>query len=86
MTPEENARLEAEDFAERILWPDGPVCPYCGERERVVPETDGAESRLRYECPACEGHSGYFRQPRKSGEATDHQGPPRRPILPRYVS
>lgn len=29
---DENAAL---DFVESHLWPDGPVCPFCGERKRV---------------------------------------------------
>ena len=26
--------LKAADYLESIRWPDGPVCPHCGESER----------------------------------------------------
>lgn len=46
----------------RLEWPDGPVCPYCGERERVSPEIDGSFVRVRYACVACGRHHGYIRR------------------------
>lgn len=54
---------DSEGFVNRIRWPDGPVCPYCGERERMIPEDRLAGGRVRYECVACERHRGYFRRP-----------------------
>ena len=40
-------------FVEAHLWPDGPVCPHCGERERIG-ELKGKTTRagLR-KCYAC---------------------------------
>jgi transposase-like protein len=48
---DENAAL---DFVESHLWPDGPVCPFCGERKRVG-DLKGKTTRagLR-KCYACQ--------------------------------
>lgn len=86
-TPPE--RPAGRGVAERIRWPDGPVCPYCGERERMTPESRGGAGWVRYECVACARHRGYFRLPGESGrsgpdEGSDDGGSPHRPVLPRF--
>lgn len=43
---EEAARL----YLESRLWPDGPVCPFCGKQERVYSYSE----RGYYRCEACE--------------------------------
>lgn len=68
-------------LAERIRWPDGPVCPYCGERERMVP--DPSRGQVRYECVACGMHRGHIRRPGAPDEAPDG-APARRPVVPRF--
>lgn len=80
-TDEERAAEDPRQLAERIRWPDGPVCPYCGERERVIPEPAGG--RLRYECPACRIHYGHFRRPGAPEEAAEGS-PRRRTVAPRF--
>ena len=34
--------IEAATYLESIRWPDGPVCPHCGESERK-PKTEKRE-------------------------------------------
>jgi transposase-like zinc ribbon protein len=51
----------ARELGERVHWPDGLICPWCGARERVVPEVGDNGPRLRYECSACGSHGGYLR-------------------------
>lgn len=53
---------KAYDQLAMLDWPDGPVCPYCGQRERVSPEIDGAYVRVRYACLSCGLHHGYIRR------------------------
>jgi transposase-like protein len=36
-----------------VLWPDGPVCPRCGERERVAKLQGAAYRPGLYHCKAC---------------------------------
>lgn len=69
----------ALDRLSRLEWPDGPVCPYCGTRERVTPELDDELVRVRYECLGCGRHHGYIRRRRAD---PDHPST-RRPVLPR---
>lgn len=75
------SRTDPARLAERIRWPDGPVCPYCGERERVAP--DSSRDRLRYECVACGRHHGHIRRPGAPNQAPDG-APARRPVAPRF--
>ena len=49
------------ELLERVHWPDGPICPWCGARERVVPIVEDEQPRLKYECTSCGAHSGYLR-------------------------
>jgi transposase-like protein len=55
------AHIRAREMSERVHWPDGLLCPWCGARERVVPEIGLSGPRLRYECTACGAHGGYLR-------------------------
>lgn len=73
--------LDPHGFVERIRWPDGPVCPYCGERERLA--ADRLSGEVRYECPSCERHRGTIRRP-GSGDVPE-DATPRRDIVPRFV-
>lgn len=43
----------AYDFVESILWPNGPVCPHCGSKERIG-KMNGKTTRIgAYKCYAC---------------------------------
>lgn len=80
---EEAARREVEQLEEKVRWPDGPVCPYCGERERMVAEFSEGRGKLRYECSACQLHRGYIRRP-GTREGPPKGGNARRTIVPRF--
>jgi transposase-like protein len=45
-------RLEAAKYLESLRWPDGPVCPHCGESEKR-PYPLKSETRRLYKCAAC---------------------------------
>ena len=70
----------AERRLERIHWPDGPVCPYCGQRERFAPERDGT---IRYECVSCGAHRGHIRDLSAPAAETEYDVARRR-IVPRF--
>src|SRR5436189_2398301 len=42
----------AADYLESIRWPDGPVCPHCGESERK-PYLLKSKTRKLWKCAAC---------------------------------
>jgi len=43
----------AYDFIEGILWPNGPICPHCGSRERIS-KMGGKSTRIGlYKCYIC---------------------------------
>ena len=44
--------LAAADYLESIRWPDGPVCPHCGESERK-PYRLKSKTRKLWKCAAC---------------------------------
>lgn len=44
--------IEAATYLESIRWPDGPVCPHCGEGERR-PYPLKSETRKLYKCAGC---------------------------------
>lgn len=44
--------LKAAEYLEGIRWPDGPVCPHCGESERKPYRLKGQTRRL-WKCAAC---------------------------------
>ena len=44
--------LMAAEYLESIRWPDGPVCPHCGESERR-PYPLKSKTRRLYKCAAC---------------------------------
>lgn len=44
----------AAEFLERIRWPDGPVCPHCGQDERTPYRLNSNTTKRRlWKCPAC---------------------------------
>lgn len=44
----------ATEYLERVRWPDGPVCPHCGERERPPYRLHGKSAGRRlWKCRAC---------------------------------
>lgn len=47
----------AREILERIRWPDGPICPHCGnlDRERIVKGKGSAHRPGLYYCAACNG-------------------------------
>jgi len=44
--------IEAATYLESIRWPNGPVCPHCGESERK-PYPLKSNTRKLYKCAAC---------------------------------
>lgn len=44
--------IEAATYLESIRWPNGPVCPHCGESEKR-PYPLKSETRKLYKCAAC---------------------------------
>jgi transposase-like protein len=45
---------EAREFIESILWPNGPVCPHCGNTEAYKIEAKSAKTQVGlYKCKAC---------------------------------
>jgi transposase-like protein len=44
--------MEAATYLESIRWPNGPVCPHCGESERK-PYPLKSKTRKLYKCAAC---------------------------------
>jgi transposase-like protein len=45
-------QLAAADYLESVRWPDGPVCPHCGESERK-PYRLKSQTRRLWKCAAC---------------------------------
>ena len=43
-------------YLEAQRWPDGPVCPHCGERERVTRLQGKSHRAGLYQCNNCKGH------------------------------
>lgn len=44
----------AAEFLEGIRWPDGPVCPHCGQDERPPYRLNSKATKRRlWKCPAC---------------------------------
>ncbi len=44
--------LKAAEYLESIRWPNGPVCPHCGEAERKPYKLPHKTRRL-WKCAAC---------------------------------
>src|SRR5712692_5778578 len=44
--------LAAADYLESLRWPNGPVCPHCGESERK-PYALKSKTRKLWKCAAC---------------------------------
>ena len=53
--------MQLQELSERIRLPDGLICPWCGERERLTPVFARGLARLRYECTSCGEHAGFIR-------------------------
>src|SRR6266540_282024 len=45
-------KVAAAEYLESIRWPDGPVCPHCGESERKAYRLAKSHRRL-WKCAAC---------------------------------
>ncbi len=50
----------AREYFERLRWPDGPVCPHCGniDAARIYKVTPNPERKIRaglYKCAECQG-------------------------------
>jgi transposase-like protein len=45
-------RLAAAEYLESVRWPNGPICPHCGESERK-PYPLKSTTRKLYKCAAC---------------------------------
>src|ERR671918_161015 len=46
------SRLAAADYLESLRWPNGPVCPHCGESDRK-PYALKSKTRKLWKCAAC---------------------------------
>jgi transposase-like protein len=44
---------KAAEYLESIRWPDGPVCPHCGESERKAYRLKTKTGRRLWKCAAC---------------------------------
>ncbi|MDD5556551.1 MAG: IS1595 family transposase [bacterium] len=44
---------EAREYVESIRWPQGPVCPHCGDKKRAYPLKGKATRSGVYKCGAC---------------------------------
>jgi hypothetical protein len=55
-----NDEAAAFAFVESNLWPDGPVCPHCGNADRArIRKLEGKVTRLGlYNCNECKGQFG----------------------------
>ena len=52
-TPHLQNEEAAYAFVEAIIWPDGPVCPHCGSKERIG-KMGGKATRIGlYKCYVC---------------------------------
>jgi transposase-like protein len=45
---------EARKLLEASRWPNGPICPYCGQKETVRPVKGSAMGPGWYYCPECQ--------------------------------
>src|SRR6266540_7191628 len=43
----------AAEYLESLRWPDGPVCPHCGESERKAYRLKTKTARRLWKCAAC---------------------------------
>ncbi|HEY3296226.1 MAG TPA: IS1595 family transposase [bacterium] len=44
---------EARQHIENLYWPDGPVCPHCGNKDKIYTLTGKAHREGLYKCAAC---------------------------------
>ena len=45
--------LKAAEYLESIRWPNGPVCPHCGEAEKRHYKLKDSKTRRLWKCAAC---------------------------------
>jgi transposase-like protein len=45
--------IAAADYLESIRWPDGPICPHCGESERRPYPLKNSKTRKLWKCAGC---------------------------------
>lgn len=45
--------IAAHAKLESIVWPNGPVCPHCGGRERIIKIGGAAALKSRHHCYSC---------------------------------
>lgn len=55
LSPHLRSPEAAIEYLERLRWPDGPVCPHCGESERRAYhlKTQSTPTRKLWKCAAC---------------------------------
>jgi transposase-like protein len=54
LSPHFSSREAAVEYLERFRWPDGPVCPHCGESERKAYRLKTKSTTRRvWKCAAC---------------------------------
>ena len=49
---------EAREYFERTRWPNGPVCPHCGNSDKIYARTSNTKTGTRkglYKCGECSG-------------------------------
>jgi len=51
-----NDETAAREHLESILWPDGPICPHCGEREKVTKLKGKSHRPGLHSCATCRGN------------------------------
>lgn len=44
---------KAREYLESIRWPDGPVCPHCGEAEKIYRLNGKSHRKGLYKCGSC---------------------------------
>lgn len=47
---------EARAYFERVRWPNGPVCPHCGSRDKIYARSENSKTGTRsglYKCGEC---------------------------------
>ena len=47
---------EARKHLENLRWPNGPVCPHCGETEKITKLKGKSHRPGLYQCNACRQH------------------------------
>ena len=53
MTNGFRTRSQLPTYLESLRWPDGPVCPHCGEYASGSPTNSRPKTRSLWKCGAC---------------------------------